>query len=103
MTLEEIRELVVSVDPNVRHYFSTETEHDYSYWEETHQLPFVGDDVHLDAWKFYVHRFTRSEHDPVARLFMQALDADPRVAVKHTVDYENDTGYIHHIYECEGY
>lgn len=103
MTLIDIRNLLVSVDPNIRHYFTTETERDYSFWEEDQRLPMMADDVHQEAWRFYVHRFTRDEFDPMTRLFFKTLDADPRVAVSETIDYEPDTGYIHHIFECEGY
>lgn len=103
MTLSDIRTLLVSVDPGIRHYFSTETDRDYSFWEEGRRLPLMAEDRHDEAWRFYVHRFTRDEFDPVARLFFETLDADPRTTVIHTVDFEADTGYIHHIYECEGY
>jgi len=41
--------------------------------------------------------------DPVAIALFRILDADPRVAVIHTIDFDQDSGYIHHIYECEGY
>lgn len=103
MTLTDIRDLLVQIDPDIRHYFSTETTRDYTYWEETRQLPLTADDRHDEAWRFYVHRFTRDEFDPVAQRIMQALDADPRTTVSHTVTYERDSGYIHHIFECEGY
>lgn len=103
MTLGEIRDLLVSVDPDIRHYFSTETQQDYTFWEETGRLPLTRDDRHAEAWRFAVHRFTRDEFDPVARRLFDALDADPRTAVIHTVDQEPDTGYIHHIYQCEAY
>lgn len=103
MTLGDIRALLVGVDPDIRHYFSTETERDYSFWEETQRLPLTADDRHDEAWRFYVHRFTRDEFDPLARRLFAALDADPRTTVAHTVDFEPETGYIHHIFECEGY
>lgn len=103
MTLADIRTLLVRVDPAIRHYFSTETSKDYTYWEETQRLPFLCDDRHQEAWSFYVHRFTRDEFDPVARRLFDTLDANPRTTVIHTVDHESDSGYIHHIYECECY
>ncbi|MBQ8707759.1 MAG: hypothetical protein IJ523_06720 [Succinivibrionaceae bacterium] len=103
MTLGDIRTLLVSVDPGIRHYFSTETDRDYTYWEELQRLPFVADGCHEEGWRFYVHRFTRDEFDPVARRLFETLDADPRTAVIHRVDAERETGYIHHIFECEGF
>ena len=41
MTLNEIRTMLVAVDPDIRHYFSTETAKDYTYWEETGRLPLL--------------------------------------------------------------
>ena len=76
---------------------------DITYWEEIQRLPFLGDDVHEEAWRFYVHRFTRDEFDPIAGRLFEILDTDPRTTVIHRTDYEPDSGYIHHIYECEGY
>ena len=106
MTRDEIRALLVTADPNIKHYFSMASGDAYSYWEETQRLPFMGDDCHDaadQAWKFYVHRFTKTENDIIAQTIFDTLDADPRTAVRYSVTYENDTGYIHHIYECEGY
>lgn len=103
MTLQEIKALVLSVDPAAQHYFTTAKGRDYTYWEETARLGFTADDRHEEGWAFSVHRFTRDEFDPVARRLFAALDADPRTAVRETIDHEMDTGYIHHIFDCEGY
>ena len=103
MTLSDIRTMLVAVDPDIRHYFSTEKEKDYTYWEETQRLGLTSDNRHDEGWIFYVHRFTRDEFDPVARALFFTLDADPRTAVIHRTDYEPDSGYIHHIFECQGY
>ena len=104
MTLHEIKSLIISAIPNepVHHYFSTETEKNYTYWEETERLPLLADDGHEEGWRFYVHRFTRRENDPVAARLFAALDADPRVTVSETRDFDPESGYIHHIYRCEG-
>lgn len=106
MTLSEIKALVVSADPKIRHYFSMDDSEAYSYWEETRRLPFVGDDRHDPAdqsWKFYVHRYTKIEGDPVAATIFETLDEDPRIAVHWEIAFDNESGYIHHIFECEGF
>lgn len=105
MTLSEIKALLMDAIPTetVTHYFSTATTKDYTYWEETRRLPLTADDGHDEAWRFYVHRYTKRENDPVAARLYAALDADPRVAVAWTTDYDPASGYIHHIFECEGY
>lgn len=103
MTLDEIKTLLAEVDPDIRHYWTMGTGADYSFWEETRLLDFTADGHHADAWAFTVHRFTKTEGDPVALALFRALDADPRIAVRVDVDHEPETGYIHHIFSCEGY
>ena len=107
MTLNEIKALLVSADANIKHYFSMHgSEEPYSYWEETHMLPLTFDDRHQitdQAWRFKVHRFTKTEGDSVAASIFEALDQDPRVTVRWVTDFDKDSGFIHHIFECEGY
>lgn len=103
MTLSEIRTMLVEVDPAIRHYFSMGTGEDYTYWEEIQRLDLTADGGHEEGWHFYVHRFTKDEADPIAQALFEALDGDCRTTVIHRVDYEPDTGYLHHIFECEGY
>lgn len=103
MTLTEIRDLLVTVDPQIRHYFSMSDGADYTYWEEEGRLPFTADGVHQEGWTFYVHRYTHDPQDPVAAALFALLDADPRTAVSVTHDYEPDTGYIHHAFRVEGF
>ena len=103
MTLAEIKALVAAVDPLARHYASASRPGEsYTVWRETRRLDTSADGGHAEeAWAFTVDRYTKSEADPVAAALFAALDGDDRVAVSHLVDYEPDTGYIHHIYDCE--
>ena len=103
MTLADIKTLLVAADAKIQHYFCVKDDGDYSYWEETRRLGLTANDGHEEGWQFYAHRFTRDDADTVATAIYRALDADPRVTVIHTVDFERETGYIHHIFECEGY
>lgn len=106
MTRDEIKALLITADPNIKHYFSMSDSESYSYWEETARLPFLADDVHNvneQVWRFYVHRFTKTEDDAIAQTIFNTLDADPRTTVRWVTDFDKDSGYIHHIFECEGY
>lgn len=103
MTLTDIRDLLVSVDPDIKHYFTDSNADAFSYWEETRRLSMFSDDRHEDAWRFYVHRYTKAENDVVASQLFDTLDQDPRIAFQYAVDFDADSGYIHHIYDCEGY
>ena len=102
MTIPEIRGTLALIDPHIRHHRSMRETGDYTYWDETHVLPFTGDGRHQAGWAFVVHRYTKQENDEIAaRLFAQ-LDADDRIAVSYSMDSEPETGYIHHIFDCEG-
>ena len=106
MTLAQIQTFLAGIDPEIRHYFSAAQGDAYTYWEESQRLPFKADDVHPagdEAWRFYVHRFTKSAGDPMASEIFDELDEHTGIAVTWTVDFEQDTGYIHHIFECEAY
>lgn len=103
MNLEDIQFFCASIDPDIRHYFTTETKKNYSYWEEINVLPLLADDHHEPAWRFAIHRFTRIERDPVVRRLFDVLENDDRIAYSYTSDFEQDTGYIHHVFTCEGY
>ena len=107
MTRSEIKSLLAAADPDIRHYFTMSGAEAYSYWEETRRLPFLADDAHNasdQAWRFYVHRYTKTEDDAIAQTIFNTLDSDPRTTVVWTVSpIDPETGYIHHIFECEGY
>ena len=47
-------------------------------------------------------RFTKIEDEETALALKALLEAQDDIAVDYLVDYERDTGYIHHIYDCEG-
>lgn len=103
MTLDDIRTLVTSVDPTAGHYESAyQGSQPYTVWKEDNILGFVADGRHQGAISFHIDRFTKNEFDTVAAALIEALETDDRVAYTYVVDYEQDTRYIHHIFDCEG-
>lgn len=103
MTVSEIKTLLVSVDPNVQRY-----DHDgagqaeaYTVWYELQPLDLYGDGREQGTIRFQVDRFTKTEDEPLAAALRDTLEAQDDIAVDYLVDYERDTGYIHHIYVCE--
>ena len=104
MTLNEIKTLILSADATAEHYGSSKRSGDsYTVWRELRRLAATADGRHIEGWAFQVDRFARDEEDPVAEALFEALDANDRVAVHYEADYEQDTEYIHHIYDCEGF
>lgn len=102
MTVREIQALVASVDPAARHYRNTKDGSNYTVWMEYMRTGLTGDDVHDTGWQFEVDRYTKQEYDPVAEAMETALKEDPRVAFTYNVEYEQDTGYIRHMFDCVG-
>lgn len=102
MTLQEIKALVLSADPNAQHYSSTHDAVNYTTWREYRRLSMTSDDTHVKGWAFQIDRFTYDEFDVIAEAIEAALENAPGVAYGYQVDYEPDTEYIHHIFECEG-
>ena len=103
MTVQEIKDLLLSVDPDVQRY-----DHDragsgdaYTVWQELRPLGLYGDGQEEGTIRFQVDRFTKNEDEGTALALKAALESQDDIAVDYLVDYERDTGYIHHIYVCE--
>lgn len=103
MTLKEIAAFLTEADPLISHYESMDKQGDYTFWEETRPLSFMADGVHQEGWRFYVHRYTREEEDPIAAALMTDMDTSDRITVEHEVDYIPEKDMIHHIFACEAY
>ena len=101
MTRAEIRAALIAVDPHIRHHRSMSASGNYTYWDETRMLNLCADNHHAEGWEFVVHRYTKDENDDIAAALFTALDNDDRIALQYNVDHEIETGYIHHIFDCE--
>lgn len=104
MTASEIKKLLTDVDPDAQRY-----EHDgagtadaYTVWYELRPVGLYGDGQEEGSIRFQVDRFTRTEDEPTAAALRAALEGADDIAVDYQVDYEKDSGYIHHIFVCEG-
>ena len=103
MTLADIQELVVSIDPNADHYESAYREGEsYTVWYEQGPLDNFGDGDYLGGIKFVIARITMEENDSIVSAIKTALDARDDIAFDYKPDYDPATGYILHIFECEG-
>lgn len=104
MTVQEIKDLLVSVDPDVQRYDHDRTGDGdaYTVWWETGPIGLYGDGQEEGTIRFQVDRFTKEEDEALAALLKETLEAQDDITVDYRVDYEKDTGYIHHIYVCEG-
>lgn len=102
MTITEFRDFIVSVDPTAQHYASDKrTEEAYTIWRELSTLPYLADGKHVGAQRYQVDRFTKTEYDDTAKALFDAIESRDDITCYYAVDYERDTGYIHHIYDLE--
>lgn len=103
MTLDEFKAIVIAVDPNAMHYDSAyQKGAAYTVWREGRTLDTMANGQHQGARKFYIDRYTKTENDAIAASFFVALEENDRIAFSHETDFEPDTRYIHHIFDCEG-
>jgi hypothetical protein len=100
MTLLEFRDVLLTADPQASHY-SSMLKPNYTKWAEYGEKVLYSDgesdEKHL---LIQVDRFTTIEYDPVVDAIRTAFDRDD-IAYEYSCDFEPDTGYIHHIWDCE--
>lgn len=102
MTLEDVKALVLGADEDALHYQHARGRGAYTTWCETQRIRRTADDTPELGWAFTVDRFTQTEFDPVAERIERVLLEAEGVSYRYAVDYERDSGYIHHIFDCEG-
>ena len=102
MTCAEIKALLVEVDDTIERYESSRTGSDaYTVWYEVGKPSIFTDGEHEEINRFQVDRFTKTEDDEIAQALFTALDKRDDISMDYLVDYERDTGFIHHIFDCE--
>ena len=98
MTLNNFKDLLLTIGPPVLHYFASGQTGNYIVWAEDGE----GSSVHADGQKIErtitgtLDYFTKAEDDPVKQQIEDTLDTDDGLAWSlNSVQYEQDTGYIH--------
>lgn len=99
--LENFKGLLLTADADAKHYES-KLQGNYTVWAEHEPLILRGDNTTAErAWKVQIDRFTKAEDDSIAAAITAMLDTNDIAYSGPLVDYEQDTGYIHHIWNCE--
>lgn len=100
--LEYIKARLVKIDPTVQKFTSTHrSEPAYTVWHPIRPIGIHANGARLPGWSFQIDRYTKQDPDEIAAEILKTLEADNRVAVDYLLDYEDDTGYFHHIFDCE--
>ena len=103
MTRSEIKAFLLTSEPNIERYESSRTASEsYTVWRELGPATIYADGRDAGVMRFQVDRFTKHESDEIANNLWIALEDRDDIAFEYIVDYERDTGYIHHIFDCEG-
>ena len=103
MTLQEWKALLLKAGPPVSHYQPKKQVGRYIVWTEYGGRRILSDDREDSRiQKIQVDLFTKTEYDPAFRALYSLLDKAEDIAFPHPLtDFESDTGYIHHIFDCE--
>ena len=102
MELREIKAVIIQADPEAKHYTTSSRDAEaFTVWGEYERIGLMGDDGWAErGWRFEVDHYTKMEFSPVPERIEEALLA-AGVAYTYTVAYQQQTGYIRHIFDCE--
>ena len=100
MTLNDFKLMLLTIDPKVKKRFHAGKGENYTVWNPRND----SDDISGEQLiKIQVHRFTKDDNDSITSLINAELKKHDDIALPNgcETDYENDTEYIHHIWDCE--
>lgn len=102
MTLQEFRDVLLSVCDSVYHYES-DKEAEYIVWHEIGSISLRGDCTIAESGVMIaVDFFTATEYSDIPENVSAALAACDEIAVDDPeVIYDSDTGIIHYAWLCE--
>lgn len=99
MTLREFAAVLATAYPKVSHYTASKEKGNYIVWTEYGGRKQAAGP--LTVQKIQVDLYTRVELDPALKSVLMALEKAGVSTDAPATTYEEDTGYIHHIIECE--
>ena len=101
MSLDKIRDALLTVGVPVDHYEAMQRPDKYIVWTEDGVKAHYADGRASEiAWTGTVDYFTKAEEDPNIELIWQALEAVCACAL-NSVQYEDGTNYIHYEFTFE--
>lgn len=101
--LDKVKDALLTVSENVGHYEALKKDDAYIVWaEDGSGAQLAGDNCALNqAVSGLIHYYTRTESDETVNMIVAALKA-ARISFRlQTVQYEEETKYIHHTWEFE--
>lgn len=99
--MDKLKKLLLEIDPGATK-FAGAKQGNYTVWAPYGETPLMaGNRRQAIAAKVQIDRYTKDDPDEIAQAIYAALDNADFVAFDYDLDYEQETGYIHHIYDCE--
>lgn len=101
--LSKIKQALLSVSENVYHYETKRRDGNYIVWMEDGrgEESWADDVCTYQAISGTIDYFTKTEYDPTAEAIQAALNNADIVWNLNSVQYEDDTKYIHYEWEWE--
>lgn len=104
MTIDAFVGIVQAIDADAARYQRLRKPSDkaYTVWSDYGTGTLYANGVPAGKTKkIQVDYFTFKEDDPVALAFFKAFSENDEITVVHNTDFETETRYIHHIFDCE--
>ena len=99
MTLVEVKNLFVSILPSATfHYQAWSKPNQYIVWAEDGQTDglYADDKTQDQVIEGTIDLFTKTEYDPIADTIQEIMNNADMTWRLNSVQYEEDTKYIHH-------
>lgn len=95
--LEKVRLALASLPVDVSHYHAFKKKDRYIVWAEQEEGGSLEADNRKQEYSIsgYIDFFTRRENDPVADMVAEALKSAEIAFSLNSVQYEEETGYLH--------
>lgn len=104
MTIEQFVGIVLSIDKDAARYqkLRKPTDKAYTVWSDYGTRTLYANGIPVGKTKkIQVDYYTLKEDDPVALQYYRAFSENEEITVNHLTDFEPETRYIHHIFDCE--
>lgn len=102
MTIDEFVCLIKTIDPNpIKYRAIGQMDNQYTvYFPYKHESMFCDNEEAESAERIQVDYFTKTDNDPIAAQFLHAFSHSDSISCSYRTDFEDDTRYIHHIFDC---
>ena len=68
MTVQQIKEMVLAIDPDAKHYYTSKQGNAFTVWGEYERAGQGAEDRHDYGWKFEIDRYTADWEEAATEL-----------------------------------